>query len=212
VARLRSGAQQKLAAYFNPTGFVKTHCALMMWHGHPLIDMALTAGAIYLVRNPLDIVASYASHSGKSLDGIIDVMNEAGYVTPGADEQVPQLLGSWSQNVKSWTAHPNPALHVMRYEDMVADPTAAFGGLARFLGVNPPPERLNRALEYSSFDNMKQAETEAGFKEKSEFQASFFRGGRIGGWRDELTTAQARRIVDANREQMQRFGYVPEEF
>ena len=210
VAALRVAAQHELAKCFPVTGFVKTHSAFTRWYGHPMFDLGLTAGAIYIVRNPLDIVASYAAHSGREIEETVEFLITHNYTSRGSEKQVPQLMGSWSQNVQSWTAQPNPALHVMRYEDMVQDPAGTFGGLASFLKLDPPVDRLERALKFSSFDQLKQAEAKDGFDEKTDHQSTFFRAGRIGGWQDELTSDQVQRIVDVHRDQMMRFGYVPE--
>ena len=210
AAALRVAAQREIAKCFPATGFVKTHCCFLPWFGHPMFDLSLTAGAIYVVRNPLDIVASYASHVGRSLDDLVRVITTENHEVPGSEKQTPQLLGSWSQNVLSWTKRPHPGLHVMRYEDMVAAPAVTFGKLARFLGVDPPVERLERAIDFSSFDQLKQIEAAKGFAERTEHQSTFFRSGRIGGWREELTPEQVRRVVAANREQMARFDYLPD--
>jgi Sulfotransferase domain len=210
TAACRSAAQRQILKRFDSTCFVKTHSAFMPWHGHPMFDMRVTAGAIYIVRNPLDIVASYAAHSGKSVEHTVTAMNTRDFTWSGSQEQVPQLVGSWSQNVASWTSQPNPALLIMRYEDMLERTEDAFGSLIRFLHLNPPADRVKRALEFTSFDSLRKAEAEGGFLDRTDHQDSFFRGGKSGGWREELTPDQARRIVDSHREQMSRFGYVPE--
>ena len=210
VARLRPEAQREIVKHAPDSIFVKTHCALLNWHGFPVIDLELTAGAIYIVRNPLDIIASFAAHSGLTLDQIVGVMNKPDHVLPGVKTQVPHLIGSWSQHVLSWTARPNAALHVMRYEDMVARPEETFGGLAKFLGLNPPADRLDRALEFSSFDTLQTFEETEGFSERTDRQERFFRAGKSGGWRDELNDDQVACIIDVHREQMVRFNYVPQ--
>jgi hypothetical protein len=180
--------------------------------GLPSFNMSVTAGVVYIVRNPLDVASSYAHHSGLSRDAIIKVMNTRNYLAPGNEDRVPHPIGSWSQNVASWTARPNPGLHVMRYEDMVAAPMEAFGGLIRFLGLPPNRDRLERAVRFSSFDELRQQEDREGFVERGEKADRFFRAGKAGGWREELTEAEVRAVVEAHRQQMQRFGYVPEGF
>ena len=80
----------------------------------------------------------------------------------------------------------------------------------RFLGLSPPPERLTKAIEFSSFQALRAQEESAGFRERAERQERFFRVGKAGQWREVLTEAQVRRIVSSHREQMARFGYVPE--
>jgi hypothetical protein len=210
IARLRAKVHRKISEYTPDTIFVKTHSPLGPWEGVPLFNMEVTAGAIYIVRNPLDVVASFAHHSGMSCDEIIEVMATQNHLALGSDARVPHPLGSWSQNVASWTARPHPAIHVMRYEDMVADPMTAFGGMMRFLGLPEDRDRLARAVRFTSFDELQRQESEEAFVERGERADSFFRKGRVGGWRNELSHKQAAAVVRVHRVQMQRFGYVPD--
>lgn len=210
VAKLRHQVQEEIASKTPDSIFVKTHSPLLPWQGVPAFNMKVTAGAVCIVRNPLDVVASYASHSGLDFDGIIKVMARKDYTAPGGDDRVPHPIGSWSQNVASWTARPHPAMHVMRYEDMVENPEETFGKLVAFLRLPPDPERLKKAIAFSSFDEVQKQESAGGFEEASKKADRFFRGGKTGGWRKELTPEQVKAVVSVHREQMTRFGYVPE--
>jgi uncharacterized protein (DUF924 family) len=192
--------------------FVKTHNHMGECQGYPLVNMNVTAGGIYIIRNPLDVVLSARHHFGLSIDNTIRMMAEANASSEMSRSLVPEIYSSWSHNVKSWTAHPSPQLLVLRYEDMLEKPQETFGNVARFLGLDPPPERLERAIRNSSFDSLKALEAEKGFRERSKHSESFFRKGQAGQWREELTEEQVRRIVSDHRAQMQRFGYIPEEF
>jgi hypothetical protein len=107
---------------------------------------------------------------------------------------------------------PNSALHVVCYEELKTEPARHFGAIARFLGVTPDPARLDRAIRFSSFDALRQQEDKTGFIERTPAQDRFFRSGRVGEWRDRLSSAQVKRLVDRHREQMQRFNYLPEDF
>jgi hypothetical protein len=120
---------------------------------------------------------------------------------------VSEVQGSWSENVESWTAKPQKAVHVVRYEDMHTHPAKTFGGVARFLGLNPPRARLEKAIRMSSFRILQEQEKRHGFVEKHPEAQSFFRAGRIGQWREVLSEAQVARIVGDHGEQMARFGY-----
>jgi Sulfotransferase domain len=97
----------------------------------------------------------------------------------------------------------------MRYEDMLAEPQKTFGALARHLLLTPSDEQLAEAIDRSSFKRLREQEEKAGFKERPEEAERFFRDGRAGQWKDVLTPALIKRIVDAHGEQMQRFGYLP---
>jgi hypothetical protein len=51
--------------------FVKTHNGLLMDRGHSAINFSATAGAVYIVRNPLDVAISFAHHAGRPVDQTI---------------------------------------------------------------------------------------------------------------------------------------------
>ena len=212
VARLRPRAQQAIANSVQGTIFCKSHSALTVVRAHPTINMAVTSGALVIVRNPLDVVLSLADFFGKPVDDTIAIMGTEDYVLPTDGQGVSETLGSWSQNVASWTAKPSPQLHVVRYEDLLADPERAFGGVTAFLGLEPPNWRFKTAIENASFKVLSAQETDHGFGERSQHQKRFFRSGKAGAWRQNLTKSQIADIVTDHREQMSRFGYVPEGF
>lgn len=209
VAKMRRGAQLAMVASTPQTVIAKTHNALMELHGHPTINMDLTAGTIYVVRNPLDLVISLADHYGVDIDKAIEVMSDPNNGGMADGNIVFEIHSSWSMHVKSWTQNPHPGLHVVRYEDMLAKPLHTFGGITRFLGLKPPREALERAIEQSSFKNLRAQEEAKGFHEKSAKGSKFFRVGKSGQWREKLTQAQIEQVVSNHQEQMARFGYYP---
>jgi hypothetical protein len=209
VGRVRRKAHEAMTRAFPDNVFVKTHNALLADSHGPMVTLELTAGAIYLMRNPLDVAISYSHHLGKTIDETIHILNSSRSGNPNTLKNVYQLLGSWSEHVSSWTQRRHPALHVLRYEDMIERPEATFGAVASFLGLRPPPNRLRRAIERSRFNELRKAEEVQGFKERSDFAERFFREGRAGQWREVLTPEQVQRVVDAHRPVMERFGYLP---
>ncbi|MFN3626804.1 sulfotransferase domain-containing protein [Parvibaculum sp.] len=172
--------------------------------------MDVTAGAIYIVRNPLDVVLSARHHFNVDIDRMIGIMGSPNAGAPMNAFLMPEVFSTWSEHVRSWTAQPSPQLLVVRYEDLIADPLGQFGVVARFLGLAPPQERLERAVRLSSFVTLKALEETHGFREKPAHAPAFFREGKRDQWRDVLTPEQVARIVSAHRQQMARFGYVPE--
>jgi hypothetical protein len=209
VARMRRGAQLAICQTKRDDVFVKTHNASVSFLGYPLVHQDLTAGAIYIVRNPLDVCISLSHHYGTDLDTTIDILADNTIGSKTNDKIVYEVHKSWSVHVDSWTNPPRAGLAVLRYEDMLNNPIKAFGGLAGFLGLNPPRRRLERAIEGASFKSLRGQEDQKGFKEKSPFAQKFFREGRAGQWRDLLSQSQVDRVVEQNKEQMQRFGYWP---
>lgn len=209
VARMRRGTQLAICAWRKDDTFVKTHNASVKFLGYPLIHQDLTAGAIYVVRNPLDVCVSLTHHYGTDIDTTIDILADSTIGSKTNDKIVYEVHKSWSIHVESWTGQQRPGLAVLRYEDMLKNPIKTFGGLTQFLGLNPPRPRLERAIERSSFKALRAQEDQKGFKEKSPFAEKFFRAGRAGQWRELLTQAQIDKIVAQHKQQMQRFGYWP---
>jgi hypothetical protein len=209
VARMRRGAQLAMCRLKPDDVFVKTHNASVVFLGYPMMHQDLTAGAIYIVRNPLDVCISLSHHYGTDLDTTIDILADPSIGSKTNDKIVYEVHKSWSIHVDSWTNPPRPGLAVLRYEDMLNNPIKTFGGLSQFLGLNPPRKRLERAIERASFKTLRRQEDEQGFKEKSPFAQKFFRDGRAGQWRELLTPAQIDKVVTSHKEQMQRFGYWP---
>jgi len=155
-------------------------------------------------------VISFADFQACSLDTAIAIMATDGFETPTNDRNVSEHMGSWSQHVASWTSDGNRGVHVVRYEDMLADPQAAFAAIVAFLGLDRDRKRIARAINHASFDSLKKQERAHGFSEKPAHQKTFFRKGTAGQWHEALTEAQARVIVADHRAQMARFGYVPD--
>jgi hypothetical protein len=107
------------------------------------------------------------------------------------------------------TRKPHPAIYVMRYEDMVAEPTDTFGGLVRHLLIDATPGQVAEAIDRSSFEKLRAQEERDGFRERPEPADRFFREGRVGQWREILTPTQVDHIVRDHGSEMARFGYLP---
>ncbi|MBN33942.1 MAG: sulfotransferase [Rhodospirillaceae bacterium] len=210
MARMRPAVHKTIAAGQNGTVFCKIHNRLGRHHGQPTVNMAVSAGAIYIVRNPLDVVLSFADFQGVPIDEAITIMATPDFSTERNERNLPELLGSWSQNVESWTAGEGKGLYVVRYEDMLEDPIKAFGAVTAFLNLDYPKVRLDRAVRNASFKELRKQEDERGFNERPEHQERFFRKGTAGQWRDELSDDQVARICGDHRDQMARFGYLPD--
>ncbi|MGB3809000.1 MAG: sulfotransferase domain-containing protein [Parvibaculum sp.] len=213
IARLRPLVHMDFTRASPDSVFVKTHNYLGTWFDQPLHNMDVTAGGIYILRNPLDVALSVTHHYSMSLDQAIERLATVGVGTDTGDGHVPEVHSSWSHHVASWTAAPNPQLLVLRYEDMLEQPQIYFRKTAEFLGLNPPQERLDRAIRFSSFKSLKEQEEQEGFRERpKKAQSSFFREGRSEQWREVLSPAQIRRIISDHREQMERFDYIPKDY
>ena len=172
----------------------------------------VTTGVVYIVRNPLDMAASVANHYGITIEKSVEQMCDSGFPSSDATDslhnQLHQSLGSWSDHVRSWVDESGLPVHVMRYEDLRADTAGTFADIVRFVGLDVDGARITKAVDHSTFRELRRQETAGGFRERS-FRATsdFFRKGEVGAWCDELSDELVRRLTEVNGETMTRFGY-----
>ncbi len=192
-ARVRQVALRHIAASKPNRHFVKTHCKPVIFLDTHLIPPEVTAGAIYIIRSPFDVVPSFARHVSASIDDTIDRVCNPDTIM-GTENGIYDALGRWDEHVTAWTTAPGLPRYVVRYEDMLDKPAKVFNGLLDFLGAKPDRPKLARAIKATSFDAMKKQEEKLGFGERPVGMQSFFAKGRAGAWREDLTPAQVGRI------------------
>lgn len=203
-ARVRPLVQEEVARRAPGIVFLKTHTIRGMLDDVPTVNPAVSAGGIYLVRDPRDVAVSLWRHTARTLDFAVFLMNQRNAYAFGTIE----TWGSWSQNVESWTEDPDPSLLVLRYEDMLADKTAAFSRILQHLRQTTTPEELAEAIRCSSFDELKGQENQHGFQEKHPDSKRFFSEGKSGGWRDTLKPQHVDAILAVHEPMMKKFGYL----
>ncbi|MBE7636093.1 sulfotransferase domain-containing protein [Sneathiella sp. P13V-1] len=188
--------------------FVKTHNWMGLTYDTHLITMEATAGAIHIIRNPLDVSISLAHHFGFSIDESIEFMSDPEAQTAEDDYKMPQYYGSWSDHTKSWDRLNPQYMHRVRYEDMLTKPGKTFSEVLKFLQIKVPKSTLAKAIKQSSFKTLQSQEKKDGFLERSDKAESFFRSGKAGEWKSVLTDEQVKKIVDTHHDVMEKYGYL----
>jgi hypothetical protein len=209
---LRPAVYAGIAARLHDQRWMKVHDAYTLnAEGEPVLGRRVALAAVYLVRDPRDVAVSLAHHTNTTVDAAIELMNAPDSALcrgrKGPAQQLRQKLLGWSGHVASWLDQTDTPVHLMRYEDMRAEPAGAFGATLRFAQRPATDEEIARAIRHSDFDELQRQEGEKGFVERVSVTAPFFRAGKVGGWRDALTTRQARRLEAAHAHMMQRLGY-----
>ena len=180
--------------------------------GEPLFPEDVTAGAVYIVRNPLDVAVSWAFHAdeGDFSESVTRLNDRHTTLGGGGRVQYRKCLLDWSAHVRSWCAAPFPVL-VVRYEDLLADTVRELRRVVRFLGFKGvAEERLRHAVAQSEFGSLRGREERGGFREKLQTNSGlFFRNGTVDSWRGALPAAEVRRVVYQHRSTMVAFGYDP---
>ena len=191
--RIRPAVQRLIARSKPGHHFVKTHSQIATIGDTPLINPEVTAAAIYIMRNPFDVVPSFARHSGVTIDQMIDAMVDPNGVFRSADG-IYEVIGRWDEHIESWLEAPGLPKIQVRYEDMIADTMAEMTRVLEFLRIPVKPGELKRAIRASSFSELRKQERQQGFSERPANMEAFFVTGTKGGWREALTPAQVARI------------------
>lgn len=190
---LRSKALRLILNARQGTHFVKSHHQSIVYHDVPLIPPEITAAAIYIIRNPFDVVPSYARHSGSSVAEAVDAI-----LDPDRFSTTPrgllEVIGRWDHHVASWTESEGLAMKLVRYEDLRDNPKEGFGKVFDFLKVKPDPKQFANALKLTRLEALKKQEQKSGFIERPQEMSSFFHSGKVGGWRKSLTDEQVARL------------------
>lgn len=193
--------------------FLKVHDAYTYTpDGIPLLSKAATAGVIYLIRNPLDVAVSFAHHGASTVERMVEKMADPDFAfvenPRQLHNQLRQRLLTWSGHVTSWLDEPGLRVHLVRYEDLWADPIGIFTGVIHFCGLDADSARIAKAVAFSSFERMRAQEAEHGFGEKMPGAASFFRKGVAGSWREDLPAGLVARVIADHGAVMRRCGYL----
>ena len=212
----RPDVYQLLAQENHETEFIKVHDAYtLLPNGRPLFPSEGTQGAIYIVRNPLDVAVSMRHHSDDpDLNWTIQRManpEETLGASAQRHQQCRQRLLTWSRHVCSWLDTPKPfPVHLVCYEQMHQEPDKIFAQVVTFTGLPLEQKRLTKAIHFSQFKTLQQQEAVQGFRECVRPETVFFRRGQIGDWRNHLSPLQIKTILTAHKDVMDRLGYVAE--
>jgi hypothetical protein len=160
--------------------------------------------AIYLVRDVRDVVLSefvYLTNL-EFFYGDQDKFVKHFLTTPVSG------FGPWQRHVSCWLDSPlagTSNLLLVRFEDLKRDPVAGFTRMANFLGINPSPELIQRAVANSSVEKMREKELREPVK--ASVKGRFVGDGLAQGWRTKLTPAQVRLIEQYAGPALVRLGY-----
>lgn len=210
---LRPDAYRMIADNASDLLFIKVHDAYHCnFESKPVFPSDCSFGAIYLVRNPLDVVVSYAHHQGhENFEKVTNQLNAADHEMAGGHQsQLRQKTFGWAGHYQSW--HQQNAIPVLtiRYEDMIANTAACLTRIAAFIGLNDPKlsSLIENAVEQSSFKKMQEREDLYGFRERPEKSKRFFRSGRTGEGAESLPADIQRKLVGFNLPLMKELGYI----
>jgi hypothetical protein len=186
------------ARKYAPT-IIKTHSANVVIGGITMIPRPLTRKAVYLVRDPRDVCASFSKHLDITVDEAVAKMANPDTVL--YRDGLGTWITDWSNHVKTWQ---RDFVTTIRYEDLKADPEKYFQIILETFGITPNAKKIRKAIRLCDIGRLKKQEAKSGFIEKGKSDLFFGQGK---GWKNELTEKQARRVEEDHGTEMELLGY-----
>lgn len=214
IERLRPYVYDNISDFAKEKVFIKIHDAFTYTtEGRPVVSEKAGYKALYIIRNPLDIVISLAHHLSVPVEIAAENMCETKFAFCQKNNMLPnqleQRLLSWSEHVLSWTTQKVVPVKIIRYEDMLNDTFRTFADSTAFLEIEADNVLINKAIENSSFTELNRQENIEGFREKAPKAVNFFRQGKANAWKESLSAEIVDKITQAHYNVMKQYNYLP---
>jgi hypothetical protein len=208
VRRWWTPVQREICETSDHEVFLKTHNVAAKFDSGPFPDPGSTASAIYILRDPRDVALSYAWHYKMTLGlAVVALCTSSAFNIKQEALGLTELLMSWGEHVLGWTSLKRCPLLVLRYEDLLADPTAGVRQIGKFLDRPLSADQVAAIVAATAFDEMRGQERARGFNE-SVRPDGFFRAGTSDQWRDIDDESVFQPLLDKNARIMRKHGYL----
>jgi len=210
--------QKVIAKAHGDVVFLKNHNALLKINGKDFTNESFSLASIYIVRDPRDVIVSYANWLNLSIDQIIQkiVMSDLDnlfYLKSTKNPNDLEVYSSWKIHYLSWKNGMNtiPKI-IIKYEDLINDAEKTLEKLLVFLkeimNFNIDSELFKLSIENSDFKKLQDHEKKFGFRENSERKTNFFRSGKTKQWIKILNQNQINIIEKTFHDEMKELGYI----
>ena len=190
--------------------FLKTHNSLEEYFGYKFTKPSETLGAIYIVRDPRNIISSMCNHYSMNFNEAYNKMidQNASLALKNSDGDLSNFsfLGSWSNHYRSWKNNFEFRTLIIKYEDLEKDAYSVFWKTLTFIeelkGKNEPinKKKFENSINSTNFSILKQQEKLHGFKEslayKKDNKTNFFNLGFKNKWENILPKEISAKIKD----------------
>ena len=190
--------------------FLKTHNSLEEYYGYRFTKSSETLGAIYIVRDPRNVVSSMCNHYSMNFSDMynkmIDEKASLSLKNSEGDLSNFSFLGSWSNHYKSWKNYFEFKTLFIKYEDLEENAYDEFWKILTFIeeltGKKEPinKRKFENSINSTNFSNLKRKEKLYGFKEsltyKKDSRTNFFNLGFKNKWQQNLPKEISDKIKD----------------
>jgi len=216
-------AQEKINSD-NKLRFFKTHNIFGAINNYSFTDTNNSIGAIYIVRDPRNVITSLKNHYELNNDQAYKwMLNEKNYIYDVHNFKKDgysdfQFISSWGTNYKSWKVQKKIPVKVIRYEDLLNETYFVFKELINFINktlnnkekINK--DKLKKAVNSTLFDKLKNKEKESGFSEavlskEGKKKIPFFYLGPRNDWKKILDDDLKNKLNDVYKQNLLELSY-----
>ncbi len=201
--------------------FLKTHNALVALNNRNFTTEKTTLGAIYIIRDPRNILSSLKNHYGfDNYNETFEFMkNKKKYIWDirrKNDFSGFQFLGSWADHYKSWIKNTKFKTLLIKYEDLEKDCYSTSHKIIKFIlmlngkNVEVDEKKLFKSVETTKFDVLKKKEIEKGFEESINInneKKPFFFLGPENIWQKKLPKEILSKVENEFKDDLNYFNY-----
>ena len=218
VAKQWLNVQKEINKNYKKTLFFKTHNACVAVNKNLFTDSDNTAGCIYVVRDPRNIITSYKNFEKKTYDEILNHMkNKEAFLFSEKKTGFKsfEFIGSWANNYNSWFHNKlGIPICLIKYEDLVKDTLGELRKIIDFIAnvqniknYSFNNEKAERGVSDSSFENLSKMEQDRGFNEARHDQ-KFFNMGEKNNWQKLLPISIKENIEQSFYSEMKELNYL----
>ncbi len=199
--------------------FVKTHSSFRKMYDVNFTDMQNSLGCIYIVRDPRNVVTSYAHHFQLSIKEACDKII-SNSILSRTENIPPTYMGSWGYHYRSWKQLEKTQKYLLiRYEDLIKDREKFFILILNFIGkisntnIKIDHKKIKKVLKSTDFKRLQNLEKNLGFEEsvkdrKSGEKINFFNLGSENKWEKNLSIDLIKKIENEFQKEMIELGYL----
>ena len=212
---------QNLINSDNKLSIFKTHHVLCSLGKDNFTDKKNTLGAIYIVRDPRNVISSILYHfnlsnTEEALNFIQREDKFIGNVKNKVNYPLHTLIGSWKTNYNSWKFFGKNFL-LVKYEDLILNPNTEFKRIANYItnttNIKFSEEQIKKGIDESSFENLQKLEDKNGFIEsikdpENKKRKKFFNLGPRNSWKKSLNKKFVDEIENSFKDEMKELGYI----
>ena len=201
--------------------FLKTHMAVCKVNGNSFTDNKNTLGAIYIIRDPRNVITSLSNHYQISIEEAFEFMKDdqrAIYSKVNNRYLGFQFLMSWSLNQKSWIENKKFPVLLIKYEDLVGETFFVFKNIIQFINkLMNNKQAFNKdkavnAIKNTSFEKLQNLEKQYGFSEAvtkkgTKEKLRFFNLGKANNYQNILSKNLINKMNNEYKKELEKYNY-----